>query len=233
MWRHFIGAIPDYDLVLAYRIHNLEDFKKAGAKRVELLRSWFDPTINYPVELTEEEKKKYKCDVVFIGHYEDDMRLQCLEKIKEMGYNLKVFGHDYGWHPALKNSSLSSLIPLSTVWGADYNKALAGAKVALCFFSELNRDTYTRRCFEIPASGTLMISQYSDDIATLFKKGVEADYFKGTDELIALLDIYLNNNSLLESTSLAGYQRVTGDGHDVSSRMKQLLVWVNNIPGEI
>ena len=46
------------------------------------------------------------------------------------------------------------------------------------FFSRLNRDTYTRRCFEIPAAGTLMLCDYSDHAATLFAPGREADFFR-------------------------------------------------------
>src|SRR3989442_8665167 len=49
LWRHFLAAIPEYDLVLAYRHSNVTDFVRAGAKRVHVLRSWFMPERNHPV----------------------------------------------------------------------------------------------------------------------------------------------------------------------------------------
>jgi spore maturation protein CgeB len=232
-WRHFLAGVPTYDLVLAYRTHNLNEFKAAGAKRVELLRSWFIPDINHPVDLSEEELKEYKCDVVFIGHHENDSRLECLELIVKKDWHLNLFGHNYGWNYALKNSpTLKHKLPLKLVWGEDYNKALSGAKVALCFLSKLNRDTYTRRCFEIPACGTLLLSEYSDDLAGLFKPGVEADYFRSPTEMIQKIELYLSDDLLRNRVATAGQQQAIQGGHDVVSRMRQVLIWAENINKE-
>lgn len=227
LWRIFFKAVPVYDLMLAYRHHNVDDFLRIGAQRAELLRSWYFPERNHSVVLSDEDKSEYECDVVFIGHYEADDRKQYLEEVVRQGFKLKLFGPGYDWDPVLKDSpELRSQIPVRLMWGEDYNKALCGAKVALCFLSKLNRDTYTRRCFEIPATGTLMLSEYTDDLASLYKPGEEADFFKSKDELIEKVKLYLGNEELRQTVAARGYQRVTGDGHDVVSRMKQVLEWV-------
>ena len=147
-WRHFKRCLPEYDLALAYRRHNLAEFAAAGARRVALLRSWFMPERNHPIELTELEMARFGADVVFVGHYEDDGRLTLLEEIAKRGWRLRLFGPPKEWNQALSGSRLADHAPVRFVSGADYNKALCGAKIALCFFSKLNRDTYTRRCFE-------------------------------------------------------------------------------------
>lgn len=230
LWRHFYKAVPVYDLMLAYRHHNLDDFLRAGAKRVKLLRSWYFPERNHPVALSPEDKCKYECDVVFIGHYEADDRKQYLEELVRQGFKLRLFGPGYDWDPAIKNSpELQSLIPVRLVWGEEYNKALCGAKVALCFLSKLNRDTYTRRCFEIPATGTLMLSEHTDDLASLYQEGEEADFFRTREELIEKLSLYLGDENLRQAVAAGGYRRVMADGHDVVSRMKQVLAWVTEI----
>jgi spore maturation protein CgeB len=115
------------------------------------------------------------------------------------------------------------------VWGEDYNKALCGAKVALCFFSKLNHDTYTRRCFEIPATNTVLLSEYSDELATLYQAGVEADFFKTKEELMQKIHRYVDNEPLRISVGQAGYHRVVADGHDVVSRMQQVLEWAEQV----
>lgn len=230
LWRHFLKAVPIYDLMLAYRHHNLDDLLRIGAKRVELLRSWYFPERNHPVKLSDEDKIKYGSDVVFIGHYEADGRKQYLEEIVRQGFKLKIFGPGYDWDPVLVNShELRSQAPVSLVWGEEYNKTLCGAKVALCFLSKLNRDTYTRRCFEIPATGTLMLAEYTDDLVSLYKEGHEADFFKSKEDLISKLKIYLGDEELRKVVAANGYQRVVADGHDVISRMRQLLEQVTQI----
>ncbi|MCG2659081.1 MAG: glycosyltransferase [Kiritimatiellae bacterium] len=231
-WRHFLKAVPEYDLVLAYRQHNLREFEHAGAKQVRLLRSWFVPERNHPVSLSAGDRARFECDVVFVGHYEPDGRLELLESIVKQGFRLRLFGPGrgyrwQGWYPWIEKSTiLKHLAPIKLIQGEDYNKALCGAKVALCFLSKLNRDTYTRRCFEIPATGTFMLSEYSNDLVTLYREGVEADYFRNPDELICKLRQYLNDDQLRKKVAQAGYQRVLTDGHDVVSRMKQVLKWV-------
>ena len=176
--------------------------------------------------LSEEDKLRFEFDVVFVGHYENDERVAFLEQIVESGFKLRLFGPGKYWDPVLLGSThLASLVPVQLVWGEDYNKALCGAKVALCFMSKLNRDSYTRRCFEIPATRTLLLSEYSDELASLFRAGEDADFFK-SKELIQKLRLYVDNESLCKSVAQAGYDRVYADGHDVVSRMKQVLEWV-------
>lgn len=224
LWRHFLKSVPKYDLVFAYRHHNLNDLLRIGAKRVELLRSWFISGINHPIVLSEIDKEKYECDVVFIGHYENDGRLEYLEEIVRNGFRLRLFGPGYEWDKILEKSKiLKHLLPIHLVWNEDYNKALAGGKIALCFLSKLNRDTYTRRCFEIPATGTLLLSEFSDDLLTIYRMGEEADFFKTKEEMIFKIKMYLNNVTHCNSVAVNGHKRVINDGHDIVSRMKYVL----------
>ncbi|MFH0798560.1 MAG: glycosyltransferase [Pseudomonadota bacterium] len=234
-WRHFVNAIPEYDLMLAYRNHNIDDFRNAGSGRVKLMRSWFVPEVNHPVVLSQEDRARFECDVVFVGHNEPDGRMEVLEEIAQNGFRLRLFGPnrgfgENGWHSAVMNSSvLRKLAPVSLVWGEDYNKALCGAKVALCFLSKRNRDTYTRRCFEIPATRTMMLSEYSDDLATMYKEGRDVEFFRSREELVAKLRRYVHDDPLRQSVAAAGFKRAWEDGHDVVSRMRQLLVWINDV----
>ena len=220
-------------MVLAYRQVNVDDYSRAGAQRVELLRSWFVPERNHPLTLRDEVHPRYATDVVFVGHYEPDQRLECLEEVVRQGFRLRLFGPGCEWDPVIARSELLvSQVPVQLVWGEDYNRALCGAKIALCFLSKLNRDTYTRRCFEIPATRTLLISEYSDDLAGLLEPGREADYFRNKEEMIDKIRMYLANPGLRQAVSDAGFRRVWSDGHDVVSRARQVLAWYSEIQDE-
>ncbi|MBA0902052.1 MAG: glycosyltransferase [Candidatus Nitrotoga sp.] len=227
LWRNFAASIPEYDLVLAHRLRNVEQYQQAGARNIKFLRSWYEGERTHPVTLSDEDRVRFDCDTVFVGHYEDDGRVAYLEEVVKNGFRLRLFGPGKYWDAALQKSPhLRHLVPVGLVWGEDYNKALCGARVALCFMSKLNQDTYTRRCFEIPATKTLLLSEYSDELSTLYRAGVEADFFKSKHELVQKLRHYLGNESLRASVAQAGYNRVVSDGHDVVSRMRQVLAWV-------
>tara|TARA_Y100001968_G_C19246383_1_gene662100 strand:- start:326 stop:928 length:603 start_codon:yes stop_codon:yes gene_type:complete len=191
------------------------------------MRSWFNPKMNYPVKLNKLDQSKYESDVVFIGHYENDGRKEYLQEVVRRGWRLRLFGPGYEWNSVISGCDLlSSQLPVQLVWGEDYNKAIAGSKIALCFFSKLNSDTYTRRCFEIPASKRVLLSEYSDDLANLFVPDKEVLLFKDLHDMGKKIEYCLSNPESLTSISKAGYERVWNSGHDVKSRMKELLSWV-------
>tara|TARA_B110000977_G_scaffold186713_1_gene253003 strand:- start:7166 stop:8368 length:1203 start_codon:yes stop_codon:yes gene_type:complete len=229
IWLNYIKNINCFDLHFAYRHSNFADYQRFGASNVKLLRAYFDPEHEYP---TEEDliPAKFACDVVFAGHYEDDGRLEMLEAICKAGYTLNLFGS--GWDTALKllspNSPLREKYPVTATSQDEYRYAICGAKVALCFLSTLNEDTYTRRSFQIPAMKTVMLSQYSDDLASLFQPDVEAVFFKNESEMLEKLKILLSDDQKLEEIAEAGYHKVYLAGHDVKARMKEFLNYLED-----
>jgi hypothetical protein len=222
-----MASIPEYDVMFAYRQRNLADFRKAGAKATELLMPWFAAEVHRPVTLTPEENLLYDTDVVFIGHYEDDERVPFLRAVAQAGLRLRIFGPEEGWDKALaKIPELRNQLPIRAVRGAEYVKAICGSKVALSFLSKINRDGYTRRSFEIPATGTAMLSSYTPELANLFVEDVEAAFFRDSGELVEKASYYVKED--IERACLAerGMSRVVADEHDVVGRMRWMLAVV-------
>ena len=234
IWRHFLKSLCHYDLMFAYRHKNLKDFRNAGVRHTHLLRSWFDPERNYPEKLHSECDYKYKSDVTFIGHYEKDGRLAVLEDVVKRGWDLKIYGPGYEWDKGLEKSKyLRHLAPINLVWGNEYNKAICGAKICLCFLSKLNNDTYTRRCFEIPACGTLLMSEKTADLTNLYAENNEAVFFETLEEFGCKLDQLLGRQDEINRIATNGMSRVWDDGHDIASRMKFFLRTVENVKREM
>lgn len=193
-----------------------------------LLRSWFDREKHFAVNLSNKDKIKYSSDVVFVGHFENDGRLEHLEEIVKAGYSLKIFGPL--WNKIiLKSKFLKHLYPINSASNINYNKAISGTKIALCFFSKLNKDTYTRRCFEIPAIGTMLLCEYSKDICSLFRAEREFDFFKSKKQLISKIKYYLENDNIRKNIAKRGKKKIIVDHHDVISRMKIVLGYYNDI----
>ena len=229
VWRHFVKSLTHYDIMFAYRHKNLKEFREAGARNVYLLRPWFIPERNHPAPEGSQSHLGFKCDVTFIGHYEDDGRLEVLEEVVKRGWKLKLYGPGYEWDDVIGRSHyLKHLAPVSLVWGKEYNDALCNTKIALCFLSKINNDTYTRRCFEIPACGTVLMSERTSDLLDLYSEDEEAVFFEGLHDFGKKLDRFLANPEQLNKIGKNGLRRVWQDGHDIETRMKFLISKIEN-----
>jgi len=140
----------------------------------------------------------------------------------EAGVLVRVFGGDYWnrWAPRNLRRILGTVKP---IYGDDYAKALCGAKMALGLCSRLNRDTYTRRHFEIPAHGALLLAERTGDLENMFSDGEEAVFFSSVDELVDRAQELLSDAEKRSRIRESGRRRVWQDGHDVVSRMRQAV----------
>jgi hypothetical protein len=222
IWKNYLNSIPEFDVHFAYRIQNNRDYQRVGSKNTFLLRSYFIPEEDFPVpkDLIPE---KFKCDIVFAGHFENDERIQLLESICLSGFKLNLFGGGWDKSKLKPDSPLLDLFPVMPVTNDEYRFAICGAKVALCILSTLNRDTYTRRCFQIPAMKQVMLSQFTDDLANMFIPGKEAVFFNNSEELIVKLRQLVSDDDLRMQIANNGYKKVYDSGHDVKTRMSIFL----------
>lgn len=226
LWYWYIKCLPLFECNFFYRKINCVEAKGVGAVHAEVLLPYFIPWKDYPVQLNEAERQQFKTDVVFVGHYEPDGRENNIRALVEADINVKLWGGPY-WSRVVLGDIYDSLSPIILAEGESYGKALCGAKVCLCFLSKLNRDTYTRRCFEIPAFGKVMLAERTDDLMRLFKEDEEACFFSSPEELVRKAHWLINNPDICELIAQAGLRRVWADGHDVASRAKYFLSKVN------
>lgn len=215
--RHYMRLLPLCDRIFSYRQKNLKDYKKLGYENISLLRSYYLKEKNYYIPNSE---KLY--DVIFIGHFEDDGRDEYILNLLKNDIKVKVFGPN--WKSSkYYNNIVEKSGTIKAVYGDEYNLVLNQAKIALVFLSKLNHDTYTRRCFEIPATQTLMLSEYSDDIVSMFEKEKEADYFRNKEEMLEKINYYLQHDNLRHKIGMNGYNRLLQDGHEVTERVREIL----------
>ena len=227
-WLRFKRSISSYDVIFSYRPSNINNYKKYGARIVHLLPPWFIKNINHFVTLSPTEMLEYKSDIVFIGHYEDDGRIDVIKKLVIEGFDVSLFGPD--WNKVIENDSiLGKFFPVKYLYGNEYNMALCGSKMALVIYSSLNSDVYTRRCFEIPATKTMMIAQRSSEMLELYKEDVECVYFSNIDELIKKVNHYIKHESARKQVSLNGYNRAINSEYEVIGRATYILKMIDKI----
>lgn len=214
-YRHHIANAQFCDINYVYRKKNVEDYSKIGINNTKLLLPYYCKDANYPLSCEKD------LPVVFIGHYEDDGRDKYIYALKNAGVPVRVYGGD-NWRKAPLYESIKSVL-YPPVRGDDYNKVINRAKVCLVFLSKWNHDTYTRRCFEIPAAKTVMLSEYTEDMDALFPENECALYFRTEEELINNAKRVLNDSALMNSIAQKGYDRLSEIRGSETDRCKEII----------
>ena len=226
----FIKAIPEYDIHFVPRKENFNDFELHGAKQVHLMLRYYHPEIHKPLTLSSSDRSKYSSDVIFIGHYEPDHRIECLKYLKESGIDIKLFGT--GWGPYMTKEFKKLFgAKIEPLYDDNYVKAINAGSIALCFMSKLNKDTSTTRCYEIPACGTLLLSERTYELTKeLYLEDKEAVYFADKEELLLKVKYLLNNSDKRESIAFAGNNKCKKSGYDSVNRVR---VWDTIVRNEL
>jgi hypothetical protein len=220
-WYFYLNCIPAFDRNFFFRKINCQEALKKKAKHADILMPYFIPNKDRPIKLTAEELLLFECDVVFVGHYEEDGRENFIKFLLKHDINLKIWGSN--WNSLSLKNNYNQLLLIKKVAFNDYAKAICGAKICLVFLSKLNRDNYTRRCFEIPACGRLMLAERTQDLMNMFKENVEACFFSSEQELLSKVTWLLKNPDIRSKIAEAGMKRVWKDKHDVESRAKEMI----------
>lgn len=216
-WRWYRRNIKECNTVYSYRHSNIEECEKWGGKNNKLLRSYYIKEKNFYIP---EEKLNLKNipDVVFMGHFENDDRMKYIRALLEADIKLGV--PEVAWKKY--EEEYPNLVMLKDTH-RQYNEIINKSKIAINFLSSINCDTYTRRCFEIPATKTLMLSVYTEDIASMLAEDKEVVFFRTPQELVDKIKFYLSNDSERKRIADNGYLRILKDGHEATDRVKQLI----------
>ncbi|MDR2409252.1 MAG: glycosyltransferase [Bacteroidales bacterium] len=227
VWRNYFACLKWCDTIYSFREKNIQDYKKLEID-AKLLRAYYRKQYNYPIL---ESNKSF--DVVFIGHFENDGRDKYVYEILKAGINIQIFGPRWeqsGYYDFFQKN-MKKIVPQ---YGKDYNKCINESKIALVFLSKKNNDTYTRRNFEIPATRTFMLSEFSDDLNNnLFKKDFECGYFRNEKDCVEQIKYYLSHEK--EREEIASNGHIRNKENEVIERAKfiltdiyQLFLWKNN-----
>ena len=156
-------------------------------------------------------------DVAFIGNWDDSCkRERYLKAISD--YRLGIWGSDY-WQTRSSETSIKKFHRGMCSY-TEIPQILGSAKIGLNILRPQNEMGHNIRTFEIPASGTLMLSERDRELLDLFEEDKEAVYFSSPEELKQKVAYLLNNRNLLESIATAGYQKALQ--HTIDCRIQDL-----------
>ena len=224
-WK-FRRALDRYDGHFVFRAHNVDRYLRAGAKHVEHCPPTYDPRRHLP-PASVSECDSFLADAAFIGHWENDWRVDCLDALVRNGFRVILRGG--GWDPAIAKSALHTLAPITHAFGEEYNRIYSSVLAGLCFFSKINNDTWTRRALEIVAVGGLLVCERTSEALSHFKDREEAYFFSSTRELIEVVRELKEDPAKREQVRAAGRTRLLAEPNTIDVRASQILHFVMSL----
>jgi len=221
-----IAAAPRYDYIFCQGTEANELLAKAGIAGTHWLPMACDTFYHHPVEVSEQEKKRYGNDLTFVGSFYPN-RAGLLERLME--FDLGIWGP--GWEHLPAESSLRKhvrgLQVTPDIWGKIYN---ASQIVLAPHYQDLSNryPVYqaSPKIFEAMACGAFVLSDNQRDVLNLFQTGVHLEVFYDLDELKKKIQYYLNHPEERLKIARQGRQEVV-DHHTYIKRIERLLGFIH------
>ena len=223
------AALPLYDHIFTTKSWGIADMKQQlGIKNISFLEHGFDPEMHLPLSLSEVERNRYSCDVVFIGTWspkKEELMGYLKRKLPEV--RLNIWGSQ--WEKTTVPELASSIVGKEII-GEEYAKVLQAASICLGILSEVRTgassgDTITSRTFNIPACEAFMLHERNAEVLRYFKEDDEVAYFESPDELVEKVRFYLDHPERRIETARNGRRRCLESGYSDNDRMNQIVSW--------
>jgi spore maturation protein CgeB len=205
-----------YDLILSSLPSQVEYFKVQGIKS-ELFRLGFEETI-----LAKLAPRKLSYDIVFIGGLGGIYAggVSNLERLAER-FDAAIWGYGINY---LEASSPLHRCYRGPLFGVEMFQTLHNSKIAFNRHSNLADLEYANnmRLYEATGVGTLLLTDYKQNLSDMFDPGREVIAYRNTDECVELAGYYLTHDEEREKIARAG-QRRTLTEHTYHHRMQELV----------
>ena len=202
LWRLYLKAVPEYDLVAVVREENIAEALAMGARRVLRVFMSGDEVAHAPRALNSDDWAQWGSEVVFVGTYMRG-RGSFLAELVRRGVPLAIYGSlwerarewpvlRFCWRgPGLTDAS-------------EYAKAIQCSKVSVGLLSKENRDLHTTRSMEIPYLVGLLCAERTAEHLSLYREGEEAVFWSSSEECAEQCFRMLRNPQLRDSIAARG-----------------------------
>lgn len=215
--RHFLEAIPIYDLLVTTKSFEVDEYRRLAAQRVELVTQSYCP-IRFANPTPQAE---FAHDVGFISDFKPHYGRvigDLLSAVPDVGV----------WGPRWRRAAWMGRVPRAIVkgdglWNESYVNALASFKIGLGLLSKYIPEQHTTRTFEIPAAGSFLLAERTKEHQEFFKEGEEADFFDSAEELCSKAKFYLADGSARRRIAANGRERCRRSGYDSDSVLGRIL----------
>lgn len=233
-------AVAAFDVLVYCKSYERKNYEEIGRQLVYMPLGYCDE-VHRPVP---SDDPRWHCGIGFLGGW-DPRREKILHAVAAGGHDLKIWGgywdflRDGRWtlrrHILMRQ--LAGREPFTfhrdvllgrahqggEVYADDYARALTGSHISLGFLRTVWPDQHTTRTFEIPACGSMLLADRTDEHREFFEEGREAEFFSSTVELLEKLDYYTTHETQRQQMAEAGLRRCIRSRYAYIHRLSQAL----------
>lgn len=210
--KKYLKSVQEYHIVFTWGEFLVKKLGSIEAADVRYLPFAHDPTIHRPVD----SKPNYDCEVIFLGHY-SKKRERILSSLTD--FDLQIWGNM--WKYKCRSWKLRKHHKGDAIGGQEYSRAMSSADIVINVVADHNSPAHNMRTFEVPPTGTLMVTTRTDGQRKLFSEGTETVMYDDGDELRQKVSYYLKNES--EREQIEEQSKETVQEHTYQNRMKTVI----------
>lgn len=239
-------SLPLFDYLVTSKSYEMEEYSRLPAKTLYMPLAFGEFAHRPMVPASVSQFRTYESDVSFLGGWEPRREVLLDAVVRQVpGINLKIWG--YGWdhladgrvtprrafamrrnsgqqrYVVKKNPLLSAAVQGNEVYCEEYAWAISAARISLGFLRIICPDQHTTRTFEIPACGSMMLADRTDEHLSYFEEGRDAEFFGSEEEMLDKIKYYLANEEQRLRIARNGYERGFRDGYFYTARIKQVM----------
>jgi hypothetical protein len=211
-----------YDLMISQLPKVVHSFRKLGV-RAEVNHLAFEPAILNALP----EAPATDIDVSFVGTVSVDhqQRIALLEAVAER-YDLKLWGNR---PQTLRSSSPLHRCFQGEVWGTDMYQVLRRSRITLNSHIDLaGKEAGNMRLFEATGVGTFLLTDFKDNLDTLFAPDREVATWRNIGDCLTAIDRYIGDDKGRAAIARAGQARTIAQ-HTYGHRTREILGLIDGI----
>lgn len=234
------AAMGAFDVLVYCKSYERKSYEALGKPTVYMPLGYCDE-VHRPLP---SDDPRWQCSVGFLGGWEP-RRERLLHAVADAGIDLKIWGGywqflgDGKWtlrrfiilkqlagddaFRIHRDDVLAHAWQGGEIYADDYARALTGSKIGLGFLRKVCPDQHTTRTFEIPACGSMLLADRTDEHCEFFEEGREAEFFASPDEMLEKAKFYSNNEAARARIALAGRARCIASRYAYVHRLHDAL----------
>ena len=241
------AAIGQFDVLIYCKVYERADYEALDRPLLYMPLGYCDET-HRPLPSAD---PRWRCALGFLGGWEP-RRQQLLRAAADAVDDLKIWGgywdflQDGRWSPRRqlvlgqlaggapfairKDERLAAAWQGGEVYADDYARALTCSRIGLGFLRRVCPDQHTTRSFEIPACGSLLLADRTEEHLGFFEEGREAEFFDSSEELVDKARFYAAHEAERARVAAAGRERCQRSGYAYIERLRPVIEAVAPAP---